>query len=434
MKKRLPNIILFLSDDLGYNDLSCYVPDRHHTPHIDRLAGEGVRFTDFHSNGAVCSPTRAALLTGRYPQRCGVERVLPGIKPGGGKARAGERATLSPSDFNLGRAFAQAGYATAFFGKYHTGYLPDQSPLKMGFGEFRGICGGMDHHSRYNRWGALNWWVGETPQQQDGYATDLITDHGLRFITEHRDEPFLLYLPDWCVHFPWQGPHDPADFRDAVDNDRTPDKWGSQYPRRHRQAYREMVEAQDRNLGRIADTLEALGLREDTLLIFCSDNGGHHEVTDNAPLRGHKGDMFEGGHRVPAFCRWPGRIPAGRVSQDAAMTMDLLPTLLSIAGIAPPQGRDFDGIDLSAHLFRGTPLPERPLFWRVGSEKAAARQGRWKYVRQGGREWLFDLADDLGESTDLLVGYPDRAARLRQALAHWEQDVDTSYQLSRSRA
>lgn len=431
MMARRPNIILFLSDDLGYNDPSCYASDRHHTPHLDRLAGEGIRFTDFHSNGAVCSPTRAALLTGRYQQRCGVEWVLPGSKPDGSNADADARPTLAPSACNFGRAFAQAGYATAFFGKYHTGYLPQQSPLKMGFGEFRGIGGGMDHHSRYNRWGALNWWVGETQQQEDGYATDLITDHGLRFISEHRDQPFLLYLPDWCVHFPWQGPQDPADFRDGVDNDRGTDKWGSQYPNRHRQAYREMVEAQDRNLGRIADTLDELGLSENTLLVFCSDNGGHHEVTDNAPFRGHKGDMFEGGHRVPAFCRWPGRIPAGRVSHDAAMTMDLFPTLLSIAGIAPPPDHAFDGIDLSTHLFTGTPLPDRPLFWRMGSSKAAARHGRWKYVRQDNGEWLFDLDADPGENTDLIADHPEQAARLRQFLAEWEHDVDSSHQALR---
>ncbi len=414
-----PNIVLFLSDDLGYNDLSCYAPERHRTPHIDRLANEGIRFADFHSNGAVCSPTRAALLTGRYQQRCGVEYVLPGLRPDGRRPHADRRATLRPTACNLGGAFSQAGYATAFFGKYHTDYLPGDSPLKLGFGEFRGICGGMDHHSHYNRWGALNWWVGETLSQEDGYATDLITDHGLRFIAQHRDEPFLLYLPDWCVHFPWQGPNDPTDFCEGVDNDRMPDKWGSRYPRHHRRAYREMVEAQDRNLGRIADTLDAFGLTENTLLVFCSDNGGHREVTDNAPLRGHKGDMFEGGHRVPAFCRWPGRIPGGRLSQATAMTMDLFPTLLSIAGIAPPRDDGFDGIDLSGHLFHDAPVPERPLFWRAGADRAAVRRSRWKYVRQGGRQWLFDLSGDLGETTDLLAAHPDRADRLRQALTDW---------------
>ncbi len=416
-----PNIVIFLSDDLGYNDLSCYAPNRHQTPNIDRLAGEGILFTDFHSNGAMCSPTRAALLTGCYQQRYGVEYVLPGILPGG-KPKA-EQPQLSWREMNFGRAFSEAGYATAFFGKYHTGYLPDNSPLKLGFNEFRGICGGMDHHSRYNRWGALNWWVGEEQAQEEGYATDLITDHGLRFIEEHRDEPFLLYLSDWCVHFPWQGPNDPADFAEGVDNDRLPNKFGRSYPSDHRRAYREMVEAQDRNVGRVAQKLDELGLTSNTLLIYMSDNGGHHEVTDNAPLRGAKGDMFEGGHRVPAFARWPGTIPGGRVSNETAITMDIFPTLLSIAGLETPPGAAFDGMDVSGHMLRGESLPERNLFWRMGPDKAAVREGPWKYVRQNDKEMLFNLDEDLGETDDLAARYPGLVRKLQTALREWEADV-----------
>ncbi len=270
-----PNIVIFLSDDLGYNDLSCYAPNRHHTPNIDRLAGEGIRFTDFHSNGAMCSPTRAALLTGRFQQRCGVEFVLPGILPGGKPKE--EQPRLSWREMNFGRAFSEAGYATAFFGKYHTVYM--------------------------------------------------------------------------------------------------------------------------------------------------SDNGGHHEVTDNAPLRGAKGDMFEGGHRVPAFCRWPGNIPGGRVSGETVMTMDVFPTLLSIAGQEMPPGVAFDGIDVSAHLLRGESLRERNLFWRTGPDKAAVREGPWKLVRQSGKDMLFNLDDDLGETDDLAARYPEIVKKLQSALREWEADV-----------
>lgn len=418
-----PNIVIFLSDDLGYNDLSCYMPGRHHTPNIDRLAAEGIRFTDFHSNGPVCSPTRASLLTGNYPQRYRIENALPNLDRNGHPEA--ERPQLPCNEMNFGRAFADAGYATAFFGKYHTGHMPGNSPIKLGFGEFRGLCGGMDHHSHVSRLGVPNWWVGEERAAEEGYSTDLITDHGIRFMEENRDRPFLLYLADWCVHFPWQGPEDRVDFEEGGNFNDTPVKWGSQYPHRHLKAYREMVEAQDRNLGRIAGTLEELGLTEQTLLIYMSDNGGHHEVTDNAPLRGAKGDVFEGGHRVPAFVRRPGTITAGRVSSETAMTMDIFPTILTHAGVRIE--RQFDGIDLSAHLIGDASLPERTLFWRKG-EKKAVRRGRWKYVdadatRTGAAPLLFDLDTDLAETRDVAAEQPEAARELAAALADWEREV-----------
>ena len=241
---------------------------------------------------------------------------------------------------------------------------------------------------------------------------------------EHRREPFLLYIADWCVHFPWQGPDDPADFAEGVDSDRIPDKFGSQYPHEHRRAYREMVEAQDRNVGRILGKIRDLGLTSNTLLIFASDNGGHHEVTDNAPLRGAKGDMFEGGQRVPACACWPGTIPGGRESDETVLTMDIFPTLLSLAGLQPPPGVAFDGIDISGHLLRRESLPGRRLFWRMGPGKAAVREGQWKYVRQEESESLFDLNADPGENDNRMEGSPDIASNLKAALRSWEEEVD----------
>ena len=414
------NIVIYLADDLGYNDTGCYGSEIHKTPNIDRLAEGGVRFTDFHSNGCMCSPTRAALLTGRYQQRCGMEYGLGNAIKHNGPRFGG----ISPEETTYGRAFAEHGYATGFFGKFHTAKLPDFSPLNMGFQEFCGINGGMDHHSRFNRSGERTWWVGRDLAQEEGYATDLIADHALDFIKRHQSEPFLLYLADWCVHFPWQGPNDPADFAEGVDNSGTPEKWGSQYPNEHKRAYKEMTEAQDRNVGRIAAKLEELGLAENTLFIFISDNGGHSKVTDNAPLRGGKSQLFEGGHRVPAVFSWPGTIPSGRTSLDTALTMDVFPTLLSLAGLEPPDGLDFDGMDMSAHLLNGAPLPERTLFWRYG-EQALARRGEWKYLKRG-EEMLFDLASDLSEERNLIADKPALAKDLKEAFAEWEKDVETN--------
>ncbi len=418
IRKDKPNIVIFLSDDLGYNDLSCYSSAIHHTPNIDRLAGEGVRFTDFHSNGCMCSPTRAALLTGSYQQRCGFELMLDKAIERNGPGFTG----MSSETVNFGRTFSENGYATSFLGKFHTGEIPEHSPLKIGFQEFRGIGGGMDHHSRYDRHGHLTWWVGEERAEESGYATDLITDHGLRFIEEHQDEPFLLYLADWCVHFPWQGPDDPADFAPGVDNSAVPDKWGSQYPDEHKRAYAEMVEAQDRNVGRIAAKLKELELDSNTILIFASDNGGNRMVTDNQPLRAGKSSIFEGGHRVPAFCRWPGTIQSGKVSDETVMTMDVFPTILSLTGVEAPRHHTFDGIDISNHLLSGTSLPERPLFWRYGP-KAAVRSGKWKYVYEDEKEFLFDLLSDIGEENNLISTRPEIAEGLKKEMEQWAEDV-----------
>ncbi|NQT21327.1 MAG: sulfatase-like hydrolase/transferase, partial [Planctomycetes bacterium] len=224
-----PNVIIFLADDLGYDDLSCYGSQIHSTPNIDALAAGGVRFTDCHSNGCMCSPSRAALLTGRYQQRCGLEVVLgpdPAQSPG-----------MSEHELTFAHLFRDACYATGMFGKYHTGHIPHQSPRKMGFDVFRGQNGGMDHHSRFNRWGEGVWYHDEAlVEDEEGYSTELIANHALDFISANRNRPFLCYVADWMVHFPWQGPGDPVDFEKGVDNSAPDRKYGSVLDRKR--AYR----------------------------------------------------------------------------------------------------------------------------------------------------------------------------------------------------
>ena len=410
----LPNIIIYLADDLGYDDLGCYGSQIHRTPHLDGLAGRGLRFTDCHSNGVMCSPSRAALLTGRYQQRCGVEYVL-GPDP--------EKWPGMPADqLTFAHLFQQAGYATGMFGKYHTGHIPLQSPRKMGFDVFRGQNGGMDHHSRFNRWGEGVWYHDETlVEDEEGYSTELITSHALDFISANKDRPFLCYVADWMVHFPWQGPDDPIDFKKGEDNSSADKKYGSVVDRKR--AYREMVEAMDGSVGRIVERLRELNLEQKTFFFFASDNGGHGMICDNTPLDGAKGSTLEGGHRVPAIACWPGKIASRAPCNDTVMLFDLVPTILKIAGIGPPEGCPLDGTDLLPLLMGNESLPPRRLFWRQG-EQFAVRDGPWKYVEHTEGRGLFNLDEDIPETRDLSGSQPDRAAELREAFERWCEDVD----------
>ncbi len=329
-----PNVVLFLASDLGYGDLGCYGNTCHQTPHIDRLASLGTRFTDFHSNGALCSPSRAALMTGLYQQRVGIEFSL--------NHHARDMPAMDANASTYGHAFKNAGYATGFFGSYHTGYLPTNSPQQLGFDEFWGLCGGGDHHSHVTRWGKPNWWHGEELVAEEGYASDLIATHAMDFIAANKDRPFIAHVADWAVHFPWQGPHDAPVFLPGQTYDSPETKYGTRPDRR--QAYREMIEAMDANVGRIVDCLDQLGLTERTLFLFVSDHGGMHLVANNQPLAGAKNSLLEGGHRIPAIACWPGKIAANRVVDDTAMLFDLFPTFGELCSLAVPDR--LDGISL----------------------------------------------------------------------------------------
>ncbi len=411
-----PNIVIFLADDLGYDDLSCYGSKSHRTPNIDALADSGVRFTDCHSNGCMCSPTRAGLLTGRYQQRSGVEFCLSHDRD---KSRS---LGMPPDELTFAHLFRRAGYATGMFGKYHTGYIPIQSPRKMGFDIYRGNNGGMDHHSRFDRWGEGSWYHNETlVEDEDGYSTELIADYAMDFIDDHRREPFLLYVADWMVHFPWQGPGDPPDFEKGVNNDSKDRKYGSAPDKK--KAYREMVESMDASVGRIMTRLGELGLRDDTFFFFASDNGGHELICDNRPLNGAKGSMLEGGHRVPAVASWPGRVGEGRTTDETVMLFDLLPTILDIASLSGPGNGYLDGSSFLPLLEGEGKLPKRFIFWRQG-EQFAVREGPWKLVVHRNGKGLFNLDDDLGETRDLSSKYPERVASMGKEFANWCRDVD----------
>ena len=418
-----PNFVLILADDLGFADLGIYGSRRNRTPHLDRMAREGLRFVDFHSNGPMCTPTRAALLTGRYPQRFGAnfESALSGIEDYG--------TGLPQEARTIAELLGEAGYATGMFGKWHLGYQPPFLPGDQGFGEFRGLASGDgDHHSHIDRSGRKDWWRDSEIAMEEGYSVDLITKHSVDFIERHRGEPFFLYVAHLAIHFPWQGPRDPP-YRVEGGNYHDLSKLGQLTSKDVSAQVSQMVEAVDASVGAILKALREQELERSTLVFFTSDNGGYrtyqggyHNISENGRLRGQKTDLYEGGHRVPAIARWPERVGPG-ISPELAATFDLVPTFLELAGIAR-DATAFDGQSLAPVLFHGAGLPPRTLFWRMRGHRAV-RQGRWKLVSHpGAAPELYDLAEDLGESNDLSGAREDVVQAMAEALGKWEAALE----------
>lgn len=405
-----PNIILIMADDLGYGEVGCFGSTRIKTPNIDALAAGGMRLTDYHSNGAVCSPTRAALLTGRYQQRCGIEEVV--------FAKGPSRETGMPlAETTFAEVLKGKGYVAGIFGKWHLGYNVEFNPARQGFDEFRGyVSGNVDYHSHFDGAGIEDWWKDLEKVPEEGYVTDLITRHGIHFIERHKGEPFCLYLPHEAPHYPYQGRDDPVERLGGA-------KIGEKTKRQDiPRAYKEMVEAMDEGIGRVVEMVKHLGLERKTFIFFCSDNGATKDGS-NGPLNGFKASLWEGGHRVPAIAYWPGKIKAGSTCGQTVLGMDLFPTMVSIAGTKLPVGLDLDGVDLSGVLFEGKSLPERTVFWRYRNQKAV-RKGPWKLLVQASNTRLFNLDEDLGEKKDLAGDKPDMVKVLQNELVAWEQGLD----------
>ena len=423
-----PNFVVILVDDLGYGDIGCYGNKLNKTPYIDGLAQRGLRCTDFHSNGPMCSPTRAALLTGCYQQRFG-EYFDSAIAPGPNRQRG-----LPLEAVTVAEVLKQSGYATGMFGKWHLGYQPPRMPVNQGFDEFRGLVSGDgDHHTQISRDGRQDWWWNNKIKMEKGYTTELLTDYSVDFIKRQADRPFFLYLAHLAIHFPWQGPDDPPHRVEGTDYAR--DKWGI-IPNRANIAphVKAMIESVDRSVGRVLTTLDKLKLTENTLVVFMSDNGGYlnyrggfENISSNGPLKGQKGDVDEGGHRVPAIFHWPGKIAGGEVTHQTVMTMDLFPTCIRLAGSEMPGHQALDGVDLAPMLFECKALPPRTLFWRK-RELRAVRRGPWKLnLSDGQTPHLYDLAADLGETRNVAVTQPGLVQELTSAYDSWEADVNRGF-------
>ena len=437
-----PNIVIMMADDLGYGDLGGPWGGKARTPHLDRLAREGLRLTDFHSSGPVCTPTRAALMTGRYPKRLGIVKAFNNKFDFAGWENRGIAAEHNAREITLATYLRGAGYATGIFGKWHLGKHPDANPTRHGFDEFRGYtCGCSDYFSKTTRYGEPDWWHNEKLEPQEGYSTTVCAANAVRFIERHAARPFFLYVPFPGIHFPWQAPEDGALAvrREGRQVDRAgevskvgPHENAADIPG----VTLRMIEAIDEGVGRIVAALQERGLERRTLVLFTSDNGGYNSypykgvktaVSSNGPLRGGKGQVYEGGHRVPTVAWWPGTIPPGQVSGETAITMDLVPTALELAGGVAPKAdgpNRLDGVSLVRLLRRGEALPSRALFWQSppggdGDSRRAVREGPWKLVE----DELFNLADDLAESRDVAAQHPERVRALQERLAQWERDV-----------
>ena len=418
-----PNIVLILADDMGYGDLGCYGHPRAKTPHIDRLAKEGVRFTQHYSNGTECSPTRTALLTGRYPQWAGGLECAIGTGNVGRYDDAIELAArrqlgLPAKQVVLPGALKKVGYACGVFGKWHLGYEPRFNPIEHGWDEFFGYLGGNVHYFNHRETSDLHvLFRGRLPVHSEGYMTHLITDHSLAFIERHKARPFFLFVSHESPHFPFQGPKDAAK-KITKENWMTPDA----------DTYVAMLEDLDTEVGRVLAALKEQNLDRNTLVIFVSDNGGFAPAAHMGPLRGAKSSTLEGGIRVPLIMRWPGKLPAGKTSKQVCATFDLTRSILNLAKAKVPADRT-DGTDIIAHIADNSPDTPRTLFWRGKRGErtwAAVREGNLKYVRktEGQTEaWLYDVSKDLGEKNDLLTKQPKDAARLKSLLAKWEKDV-----------
>lgn len=411
-QERPPNIVFIMADDLGYNHLGCYGQDKIRTPHIDRLAAQGIRYTQAYAGSTVCAPSRASLMTGYHQGHASVRGNSGGIP-------------LLPEDVTVAEVLQEAGYATGCFGKWGLGDAPTTGiPTKQGFDEYFGTLDQVHAHFYYPEYLWHNEEKYPLPGNQDGgreqYSNDLFTEFALKFIREHKDEPFFCYVPFTIPHTELLVPEDSlAEYRGTFPE--TPFVYEGHYAGQEtpHAAFAAMVTRMDGYVGQIMALLRELGLEENTLVLFTSDNGGQQDSDGvdleffhgNWPLRGWKGVLYEGGIRVPAIARWPGKIAPGTVSNQVWAFWDVLPTLAEIGGAKAPAG--IDGISIAPELL-GTGLVEHPtLYWEVvrrGELYQAIRMGGWKAVRHGKDQptELYYLPTDIAEKFNLAGTHPER--------------------------
>jgi arylsulfatase A-like enzyme len=396
-----PNILFILADDLGYGDLSCYGRPDYSTPVLDGLAKQGVKFLSAYAAAPVCTPTRCAFATGRYPQRLEVGLREPL------KDRATEIEIGLPANHpTVASRLKLAGYDTALVGKWHLGWKPEFGPNEHGYDEFFGILSGAADYFTHS--GDL--WENLTPVDRVGYLTDLLSDRAVAYIERRRARPFYLSLHYTAPHSPWEGPEDAAMGHD--DHGAGPMTNGGSL-----KIFATMMRSMDAGIGRVLRALQRTRLDRNTLVIFTSDNGGER-YSFNWPFSFQKGNLFEGGLRVPAIVRWPGVVPAGRTTDQPAITMDWMATLLAAGGAAADPAYPLDGEDLLP-ICTGAKAPyDRTLFWRT-IERDAMRSGKWKYLKEQGREHLFDVVSDPGEKNDLRAAHPDTLRTLKQQFDAW---------------
>jgi arylsulfatase A-like enzyme len=417
---RRPNVVIIVADDMGYGDLSVYGDKQIPTPNIDSIAASGTRFTDGYVTCPLCAPSRAGMLSGRYQQRFGFE-TNPGPEQ-----QASDKFGLPLAQTTLAERLKVAGYATGMFGKWHLGYREPFQPQNRGFDEFFGFLGGANRYYAGDRNAdAVKLLRNGQAITEDQYLTEAFAREAAKFIAGHKDQPFFLYLPFNAVHQPLQAT----------------DKYRQRFPNitdPKRLTFAAMLSALDDGVGRVLTAIKEAGQEDDTLVFFYSDNGGPTAQTtaSNTPLRGYKGQVLEGGIRVPFMVKWPGHVPAGQVYTQPVITLDIHTTVLAATGITiapdPATDRPLDGIDLLPYLDGRVKVPPHDtLYWRLGRQWAV-RRGDWKLVDLGAARAqegvevgpnasprLYNLRSDIGESTDLAGQMPGKVAELRAAYDQW---------------
>ena len=404
-----PNIIYIMTDDMGYGDLSSYGRKDYATPNLDKLASQGIKFINAYSAGPLCTPTRTAFMTGRYPAKTPVGLIEP--LTGTKRDSTFGLTTDFPSVASLMRA---SGYETALIGKWHLGFLPQHSPVKNGFDYFFGIhSGAADYISHKGNGRTHDLYENDSLVYPEGYLTDLFSQKAIAFIKQKHNKPFFLTLTFNAPHWPWQGPTDKP-YDDSV-NFR---KGGSPT------IYAAMMKSLDDGIGNIMKTLDDEQLSSQTIVIFTNDNGGER-YSDNGGLANAKGTLWEGGIRVPAFVRWPNKINAGITTKQVAITMDWTTTILSVGKAKANSNFPLDGINLMPIMTEKKKTVERTIYWRTfqRNKQKAIRDGKWKYLQDEKGEYLFDLLADLGEKNDLKEKQEVIFNRLKRKYAKWEKTV-----------
>ena len=405
-----PNILFIVADDLGYADISCYGRRDYKTPNIDALAAGGARFTQAYANSAVCSATRTALITGRYQYRLpvGLEEPIPS---------ASERVGLPPEHPTLPSLLKKAGYGTTLLGKWHLGRLPKYGPLQSGYDHFWGFRGGGVDYFTHKMGNAASdtgdLWDDDAKIEQAGYLTDLLGEHAVKVIADqaHARRPFLVSLHFNAPHWPWEGPQDEAESRRL--------RTLADYDGGTLATYGRMVMEMDAQVGRVLKQLDDSGIANNTIVIFTSDNGGER-FSDTWPFTGKKGELLEGGLRIPAIVRWSGHVRAGSVTEQAAISMDWLPTLVAAAGAAPDPSYPPDGMNLLPVLTEGAAPVPRKLFWRFkANAQRAVREGDMKWLKIEENTFLFNVKDDPLERANLKDRQPEVYRRLVADYEAW---------------
>ena len=433
----MTNIIYIVADDLGFADLGCYGGREAQfgmiSPNIDRLANEGIRFTDGYANSPVCSPTRFALMTMAYQYR--LRGALE--EPINSRSKGDPRLGLPPEIPTLPSQLKKAGYNTGLVGKWHLGYPPHFGPLRSGYDGFYGImAGGVDYFSHVSGKGDHDLYIDHEEHHEPGYLTDLLSDRAVEFVNKNAEDarngkPFFLSLHYTAPHWPWETRDD-----EEVSKNLT-NLFHLDGGNIH--TYQRMIHHMDEGIGHIMVALEAQGIDEDTLVVFTSDNGGER-FSDNWPLVGGKMDLTEGGIRVPWVARWPKGIKAGSTTSQHCMTMDWSYTMMKIGGGEADPSYATDGVDLTPVLKGEVESFERPLYWRMNHrDQRALRIGEWKYLKVDEHEYLFNIVNDARERANQAKNHPERLEEMRKLWLEWNDTIpsipeDASVSLGYGRA